>query len=351
VLLTEINHIEDAAKVARRILDTVSQPLVLSGQEVFVTPSIGIGVFPLDGRDADTLLKNADAAMYHAKDAGRNTYQFYAASMNARALERLGLESKLRKALEHGELLLHYQPQVEVVSGEIVGVEALIRWQNPELGLVSPAEFIPLAEDSGMIVAIGEWVLRAACSQNMAWQDTGCARVRVAVNLSGLQFRRSGLVETVQRILAETGLPPEFLELELTESTIMRNAGETIAALQQFKRMGISLSVDDFGTGYSSLSYLKRFPLDTLKIDASFVRDITDDADDRSITTPIIAMAHGLGLKVIAEGVKTESQLAFLRKHGCDEVQGFLFSKPLPVDTCTALLCATRPFVGKASHG
>ncbi|MGI8738891.1 MAG: EAL domain-containing protein [Gammaproteobacteria bacterium] len=351
VLLTEINHIEDAARVARRILNTLSQPMVLGGQELFVTPSIGIGVFPHDGHDADSLLKNADAAMCHAKEAGRNTYQFYAASMNARALERLGLESRLRKALEHGELLLHYQPQVEVVSGEIVGVEALIRWQNPELGLVSPTEFIPLAEDSGMIVAIGEWVLRTACAQNMAWQNAGCARVRVAVNISGLQFRRSGLVETVQRILAETGLPPEFLELELTESTIMRNAGETIAALQRFKRMSISLSIDDFGTGYSSLSYLKRFPLDTLKIDASFVRDITDDADDKSITTAIIAMAHGLGLKVIAEGVETETQLAFLRKHGCDEVQGFFFSKPLPVDECAELICAPRPFASKASLG
>ncbi len=344
VLLAEIEHIEDAATVARRILDLLSQPLNLAGHEVVSTPSIGIAVFPNDGQDVDNLLKNADTAMYHAKEAGKNTYQFYAESMNARAVERLSLEGKLRKALEHEELLLYYQPQVDAHSGRIVGVEALIRWCNPDLGMVSPVDFIPLAEDTGIIVAIGEWVLRTACAQNRAWQTAGFAPIHVSVNLSSLQFRQRDLTAMISRVLMDTGLDPKFLELELTESVIMHNASETIAALHELKEMGLALSVDDFGTGYSSLSYLKRFPLDTLKIDRSFVKDINADSDDAAITTAIIAMAHSLNLKVIAEGVETEQQLAFLRQKGCDQVQGYLFSKPIPVADCTQLLKEARQF-------
>ncbi len=338
ILLAEIQCMEDAARVARRILKALSQPVVLAGHEVVVTTSIGIAVFPDDGEEIDGLLMNADTAMYHAKEAGKNTYRFYTQSMNTRALERLDLEGKLRKALSNDELSLHYQPQVDARSGELVGMEALLRWHNPELGFISPADFIPLAEDTGIIVEIGEWVLHSACAQNKAWQDAGLKPLRVGVNLSAVQFRQQELVATLKRILAETGLAPEYLDLELTESVIMQNAEETITALNKLQGMGLQLSVDDFGTGYSSLSYLKRFPLKVLKIDRSFIQDVPDNPDDTAITRAIIAMAHGLNLLVIAEGVETERQLAFLREQGCDEVQGYLFGRPLPVEDFVRLL-------------
>jgi len=338
VLLADIQCMEDAATVARRILKALSQPVVLAGQEVVATTSIGIAVFPDDGKEVDSLLMNADTAMYHAKEAGKNTYRFYTQSMNTRALDRLNLESKLRKALSNDELSLHYQPQVATRSGELVGIEALLRWHNPELGFISPADFIPLAEDTGIIVEIGEWVLHTACAQNKAWQDAGLKPLRVGVNLSAVQFRQQDLVTTLKRILAETGLAPEYLELELTEGVIMQNAEETITALNKLQGMGLRLSVDDFGTGYSSLSYLKRFPLKVLKIDRSFIQDVPDNPDDTAITRAIIAMAHGLNLLVIAEGVETERQLAFLREQGCDEAQGYLFGRPLPVEDFVRLL-------------
>lgn len=338
ILLTEIQHIRDAAAVAQRLQQIISQPLHIAGNEVVVTPSIGIAVFPHDGHDVDQLLKNADMAMYHAKDEGRNTHQFYTASMNARALERLNLESRLRKALEQQEFLLYYQPQLDLRSGRIIGVEALLRWQNPDMGLVSPAAFIPLAEETGLIVAIGEWALYTACAQAKAWQTLGLAPLEVAVNLSSVQFRQRKLNDTIEKALQAADLAPQYLKLELTESMIMQQAQDTIATLHQFKEMGLGLSVDDFGTGYSSLSYLKRFPLDTLKIDRSFIKDITSDPDDAAITTAIIAMAHSLNLKVIAEGVETQAQLDFLSAHRCDAIQGYLLSKPLAADALFEIL-------------
>jgi EAL domain-containing protein (putative c-di-GMP-specific phosphodiesterase class I) len=286
----------------------------------------------------DQLLKNADMAMYHAKDSGRNIYQFYSESMNARALERLNLESRLRKALEQDEFLLYYQPQLDLRSNRITGVEALIRWQNPKMGLVSPADFIPLAEETGLIVAIGEWALFTACAQVKTWLNAGLPPLEMAVNLSSVQFRQSKLTNTIEQALKAANLAPQHLKLELTESMIMHQAQDTIATLHQFKEMGVGLSVDDFGTGYSSLSYLKRFPLDSLKIDRSFVKDITSDPDDAAITNAIIAMAHSLNLSVVAEGVETPAQLEFLRTHGCDTIQGYLLSKPLPAEELVPLL-------------
>ena len=332
VLLTEIIKVQDVARVARRIIENISQPFNLDGHEVIVTTSIGISLYPDDGSDVITLIKNADTAMYHAKDQGRNNFQFYKQSMNATAYERLVLENHLRKALEREEFLLNYQPQFDILTDEIIGVEALVRWRHPELGLVSPGEFIPLAEETGLIIQIDEWVLKTACMQNKAWQVAGLPSITIAVNLSGQHFIRKNLLETVERTLKETGLDPRYLELELTESVLMKNAKETVSTLKSLKEMGLYISIDDFGTGYSSLSYLKRFPLDTMKIDRSFVQEITTDSDSAAITTAIIAMAHSLKLRVIAEGVETEEQLSFLRDHGCQALQGFLYSRPLPAD-------------------
>lgn len=344
MLLTEVQHIRDTEAVAQRLRETVSQPLNMAGNEVVVTPSIGIAVFPHDGQDVDQLLKNADMAMYHAKDSGRNIHQFYSESMNIRALERLNLESRLRKALEQEEFLLYYQPQLDLQNHLITGVEALIRWQNPKIGLVSPADFIPLAEETGLIVAIGEWALYTACAQVKTWLKAGLPPLEVAVNLSSVQFRQSKLTDTVEKALLSADLAPQYLKLELTESMIMQQAQDTIAMLHQFKEMGVGLSVDDFGTGYSSLSYLKRFPLDTLKIDRSFVKDITHNPDDAAITNAIIAMAHSLNLNVVAEGVETQAQLEFLRTSGCDIIQGYWLSKPLPADTLISLLRKNSAF-------
>jgi len=328
--ISDITRGEDAAKVARRILDIFKEPFHIDEREIFVSGTIGISLFPHDGDDAEALLKNADAAMYHAKDAGRGSFQFFSASMNAAAVKRLSLETALRKALEREEFLLHFQPQIDVASGELFGCEALVRWKNPELGLVSPGDFIPLAEETGLILPLGEWVLRAACVQNRAWQDAGFPPLRLSVNISGRQFKQDLIVQAVEKAIEVSRLDPRWLELEITESILMRSAKDTIETLARLKTMGVQISVDDFGTGYSSLSYLSRFPIDTLKIDQSFVRNMAKEPADAAITSAIIAMARTLNLSVIAEGVETEEQRSILKKQGCTQMQGFLFSRPVP---------------------
>ncbi|MEW6314390.1 MAG: EAL domain-containing protein [Pseudomonadota bacterium] len=329
VVLPDTN-IEGAAHVAQKILISAGERYEIEGHEMTVTPSIGISIYPEDGRNFDTLFKNADAAMHHAKSNGRNNYQFFTAQMNESALERLTLENGLRRALERGEFLLHYQPQIEIDSGRLLGMEALIRWQHPVLGLVPPGKFIPVAEESGLIVPIGEWVLSEACRQNRAWQEAGLPEFAVAVNLSALQFHQKNLPEKIILALEESGLDASYLELELTESLVMQHAEETITVMQHLKSMNLRLSIDDFGTGYSSLSYLKQLPIDRLKVDRSFVNDVASNPDDAAIVRAVISMAHNLRLRVIAEGVETEEQLAFLKSEGCDEMQGYYYSKPMP---------------------
>jgi diguanylate cyclase (GGDEF)-like protein/PAS domain S-box-containing protein len=350
VVLANVAHMDDVGRVAQKVLDVFARPFLLAGQEVFVSPSIGITLFPFDDKDPELLLKNADAAMYHAKDSGRNTFRFFTSDLNTRTARRLDLETALRHALERQEFVLHYQPQVDLVSGRVIGLEALIRWQREGTGLVSPLEFIPLAEETGLIVPIGEWVLRTACAQNRAWQQAGLPALRVSVNIAARQFQQQNLTEVVTRVLRETGLDPRWLMIEITESTVMRDAGAAIATLQQIGALGVGLSVDDFGTGYSSLSYLKRFPLDCLKIDKSFVDDITTDPNDAAIAIAIIGMAGSLELKVIAEGVETLAQLDFLRAHGCDAMQGYYFSRPLPAAALASLLAENKHLeIGPAS--
>lgn len=338
VLLTEIRHIQDAATVAQRILEALSKSMTLAGHEVVVTPSIGIAVFPHDGKDMEVLLKNADTAMYHAKKAGKNLYQFYAEFMNVAALHRLTMENKLRNALKNMEFSLAYQPQVELESGAIVGVEALLRWYNAELGVVSPGDFIRLAEETGLIIPIGEWVLRQACTQAKIWQDEGLSKLRVAVNLSARQFTQPGLPALVMQILKEFDLEPHCLELEITESLLMDNVEEAISILRALKDLGVQLAIDDFGTGYSSLSYLKRFPVDRLKLDKSFVCNIISDPEDAAVALAVIAMAHRLKLRVTAEGVETKAQQAFLKAKRCDEIQGYYFSRPISPQQIAELL-------------
>lgn len=320
---------DEAARIAQLLLDELSKPFVLEGNEFFVTPSIGISLYPGDAADEETLVKHADTAMYQAKEMGRNHYRFYTSDMNERIAKRLRLEKGLRKALDRDELTVHYQPQVDLTTGEITGIEALLRWRHPELGIVSPADFIPLAEENGMIIPIGEWVLRRACTQNKAWLDAGLSPMRIAVNLSARQFQQSNLVDVIQQVLLDTGLPPYYLDLEITESVAMFNESYVIAKLQDLKNLGIKISIDDFGTGYSSLSYLKKFPIDALKIDKSFVSEVMNDKDDAEIIATIISMARNLKVAVIAEGVENEEQLQFLRSQKCTEAQGYLFSKPL----------------------
>jgi diguanylate cyclase (GGDEF)-like protein len=310
-----------------RILSVVSETIVLAERELHVTCSIGLSLYPLDGDSIETLIKNADAAMGSAKQAGRNNFKFYTSELSVRIEERLAMQGQLRLALEREEFVLHYQPQVDLCDGRIVGMEALVRWNHPERGQVQPAEFIGLAEESGLIVPIGAWVIRTACAQAKAWQDAGCGKFRIAVNLSMRQFAQADLVEYIAAVLQETGLDAQSLEIELTESSVMTDVERSIDILHRFKALGLHMSIDDFGTGYSSLSYLKRFPIDVLKIDQSFVRDI-ETADDAAIVKAIISMAHSLGMRVIAEGVETESQCDFLRLNMCDEIQGYLFSKP-----------------------
>lgn len=317
------------ADTIENVMAQLEAPILIGGKEFFVTCSIGIAVFPDDGSSGETLLTHADIAMYRAKEMGRNNFQFFEPALNTRTQARLRIEGALRHALARAEFVLYYQPQVDLQTGEIVGAEALIRWQHPKLGMVLPADFIALAEETGLIIPIGAWVLRTACAQNQAWQGAGKGKLRIAVNLSGVQFAQPDIVETVAAALNESGLDPACLEIELTESVVMHDVESTIATLHQLKALGVQLSIDDFGTGYSSLAYLRRFPIDVLKIDQSFVRDVSSNVDDATIVVSIIALAHNLRLHVIAEGVETVDQLAFLRDHGCDEIQGYYFSRPV----------------------
>ncbi|HEY8605930.1 MAG TPA: EAL domain-containing protein [Noviherbaspirillum sp.] len=329
-----------AAKLADRIIRTLSQPFSIDGQEMFITASIGVACYPTDGDDAATLLKNADVAMYRAKERGRNTFQFFTAGMNTQAFEQMLLENSLRRALERSEFELHYQPQFANATGALAGVEALIRWRHPDLGTVFPGTFIALAEHNGLIVPIGAWVLHEACRQGKAWLDAGLCFGHVAVNLSARQFAADDLLDTIRAALDGSGLPPAMLELELTESAIMHNPGEAIELLDRIRAMGVMLSIDDFGTGYSSLASLKQYPLDSLKIDRSFVKGVPHDADDVAITEAIIAIAHKMGLKVVAEGVETAQQADFLRAAGCDVSQGFLLGRPVPAGEAAQLMGA-----------
>lgn len=331
VILVEMAMADGAIPLAQKMIDAFSSPFSISGQEIFISTSIGISLYPKDGDSGEELLKNADVAMYRAKKRGRNTYRFYNEGMNTSSAERLSLESSLRHAVDNGELLLYYQPQVNLHSGEIIGAEALVRWQHPEMGLVSPAKFIPLAEESGLIFPIGEWVMQTACRQLKDWQLASLITPPVAINLSAHQFRQRHLVKMTTGVLLDSGLDGRYLELEMTESAVMEDADRVIRVLRELKEAGTAISIDDFGTGYSSLSYLKQFAIDKLKVDQSFVREITRDPSDAAIVVAIITMAHSLGLNVIAEGVETAGQLEYLRSHGCDEMQGYLFSRPVPV--------------------
>ena len=340
ILIEEIGSPQYFVAVAEKILAALAKPFVLNGVEYHLGASIGISTYPGDCEDAESLLKNADIAMYRAKELGRNNFQFHSAQMNSHSMERLKLESSLRRAVERNQLVLHYQPKVDTLSGKINGVEALLRWQHPERGLVPPFEFISIAEETGLILPIGEWVLRTACERLRSWIAEGYPSIRMAVNISPRQFTNPGLSNEVARALMDTNLDPGLLELEITESMVMHNAEQAVSLLKQFKSMGICLSIDDFGTGYSSLSHLKRFPIDSLKIDRSFVKDIPGDADDSAITRAIVAMAQSLKLKTIAEGVETKEQFEFLKLHGCDEIQGYLFSKPVEESALLVLLKA-----------
>jgi diguanylate cyclase (GGDEF)-like protein len=337
-ILTEHADERLSADIVQRVMDSVAQPVMLGNKEFFVTCSIGVAVYPTDGAPAEALIEHADIAMYRAKKLGRNNFQFYTPAMNEEAMERVRIEGALRNALERNEFVLHYQPQVDLATGAIVGMEALIRWRHPELGMVAPNRFISVAEETGLIVPIGAWVIRTACAQNKLWQEAGLGPLRVAVNLSARQFSSPNLVAELREVLDHTGLPPSLLEIELTESLFMSDVNLAVDLLHSMKALGVKLSIDDFGTGYSSLSYLSRFPIDVLKIDRSFVNDITRDANDAAIVDSIIALAHNLKLAVIAEGVETAEQLAYLREHGCDEMQGYFFSRPLPAQEFEQLL-------------
>ena len=346
----DINIITTISKICENILAATIEPFSLEGHEITITSSVGVSIYPQDADNFDDLLKNADTAMYHAKGQGRDNYQFYAQDLNAAAMQRFNMQNDLHRALENDELELFYQPQVDLQSGHLVGAECLLRWQHPELGIVSPSRFIPIAEDTGLITSIGEWVLRTACAQSRVWQDRGFPAVRMAVNLSARQFRSRNLVETVREILEETQLPVQLLELEVTEGAIMADIDRTISTLRALSEMGVRIAVDDFGTGYSSLAYLAQFPLDVLKIDQSFVRDVVDRSDVACVVAAIVGLAHSLDLTVVAEGVESQEQLEFLRTLGCEEIQGYLYSRPLAASDFEELLMRDeeKPFPGFA---
>jgi len=329
ILLTEITKIQDAALVCKRIISLLSKPFIIESEEVFITASIGISVYPSDGADVNSLIKKADIAMNQAKKQGKNSYEYYSESMNTSTLERFTMENKLRKALERNEFMLFYQPQIDISTGRIIGVEALIRWLQPDLVLVKPGEFIPVTEETGLIVPIGEWILRSACAQNKAWQSEGIEPFNMTVNISGIQFQQDTFIEMVAQALYDSGLDPSYLKLELTESILMKHTENSIEKMNLLKGMGIEISIDDFGTGYSALSYLKRLPVGILKIDRSFIKDVATNPDDEAIVRAIIALAHNLDIKVIAEGVETKKQLGLLRGYGCDAAQGFLICPPI----------------------
>lgn len=338
MLLSDIKHPVDAVTGAEKIIEAFKTPYVIDGHELNVSTSIGISIYPDDGNNFEDLIKNADIAMDQAKEMGRNNYQFFNPAVNIRTLERITLENRMRQAIERGELVVYYQAQIDIMTKRVIGAEALVRWMHPELGLLNPVHFLSLAEETGYIKTIDTWVLRAACEQNMAWQNAGLPHIRVAVNLSAQQFQHPELPDTVTRILKESGLHPQYLDLEITENIAMKNFEFSVPNIKRLNRLGVRFSIDDFGTGYSSLSYLKYFHIQKLKIDKSFIQDITTDSDSKAIISAIIAMGHNLKLKIIAEGVETEEQSVFLRAMDCDEIQGYLFSKPLPADEFRQLL-------------
>jgi diguanylate cyclase (GGDEF)-like protein/PAS domain S-box-containing protein len=343
VLLPEVPGVNDACELANRILNRFRLPWVLAGQEFHSTASIGLAMYPQDGEDAETLLRNADTAMYRAKDLGRDNFQLFLSEMNVDVRRRVTLESELRHALSHGELAVFYQPQVNTDTREIVGIEALARWQHPERGLLFAAEFIPLAEETGLIVPLGEWVLRTACAQNKAFQEAGLPPVRVAVNLSSRQFQDSRLVDMVAQVLKETGLDAQYLDLEITEGTAMRDIEFTIKMLSELRGMGVHVSIDDFGTGYSSLAHMRILPVDSVKIDRSFVSDAPVNPQDAAILAAIVALARTLNLRVVAEGIETDEQLAVVKEQKCHEAQGYLFSKAVPAQAMEQLLTDSQP--------
>ena len=342
IILEQVRSVESVGQVAQKVVNALSEPIILGDNEFYVTSSIGISVFPKDGNDAVTLIKNGDTAMYHAKERGKNNFQFFTSEMTDRARKRLMLETALRQALERGEFVLYYQPQVDLRTAEIVGAEALLRWQRPGVGIVGPQEVIPVAEETGLIVPIGEWILWAACSQAHLWQRAGHNSVRVSVNISARQFREHDFLRVLANVLDDTQLDPAFLELELTESALMEDVEGAIAKAQDLRAMGVNLSIDDFGTGYSSISYLQRFPISDLKIDRSFVQDIPSNTDNVEITKAIITMARGLNIEVVAEGVETRAQMEFLAQHGCDRAQGYFIDHALPAAEFENRLCERR---------
>jgi diguanylate cyclase (GGDEF)-like protein len=338
LLIEEIHNTEQAAAVARNILSTVIKPMTIMGNECRVTASIGIGIYPRDGEDEQSLMKNADIAMYFAKEEGKNNYQFYSKKIKSQSIERLVIETNLRQALRRKELFLHYQAKLDFKSNTIIGVEALLRWNSPSLGLLPPMQFIPIAEETGLIIPIGKWVLKTACIQNVAWQKKGLPPICMAVNLSLRQLMDEELLDNIKSALKDSGMAPNMLELEITESMIMHNPENTIEILSKIKELGVRLAIDDFGTGYSSLAQIKNFPVDTLKVDRSFIRNIPDDSEDKAITEAIIAMGKTLSLTVIAEGVETQEQIDFLREHACDQMQGYYLSKPISSDNFAEFL-------------